>query len=105
MRAGRLRPKVEIQNPTWATDAQGGQTATWATVDKSWAAIEPISQKDRWNSSQNQVWGSHTVTVRYTPTITMASRLVHNGRILNIVSIANVDERNREMQLQCAEEI
>jgi len=102
--AGRLRHRVEIQNPTATPDAQGGQTLAYATVERAWAAIEPVGARDRWATAQMQVWVTHNVTLRYTPTVTMASRLLHGARVLNIVQLTNVDERNRELRLLCAEE-
>lgn len=105
MIAGKLRHRVEIQHATATADAQGGQTKTWATVDRAWASIEPLGSRDRFWTSQMPVWCTHNVTMRYSPNITPQSRILLGSRVLNIVTWTNVDERNKELRLLCAEEL
>jgi len=105
MRAGRLRHLVEIQNSTSTPDDQGGQLKTWSTVEKVWAFVEPMSSREKYFVSQLEVWATHTVTMRYTANVTSHSRIILGSRILSVISIANIQERNREIQLICVEEM
>lgn len=47
---------------------------------------------------------SHRVTMRPPGvTVTPAEQIVFNGRIFNIESVINPEERNQELQLMCRE--
>ena len=41
--------------------------------------------------------------LRYLSTVTAGHRLKFGTRYLNVESVINTDERNRELQLQCKE--
>ncbi len=48
---------------------------------------------------------THRITLRYMSGITPKMRVNYNSRIFDILSVINVGERNRELQLMCRESI
>lgn len=104
MRAGRLRHRVDIEEfaQNKSTDT-GAVTEAWATVATVWASVEPLKGREFIEASQVQSNLSHRVRMRYRPGVTTSHRLVHNGRALNIVSVANLEERNIELEIMCME--
>lgn len=103
MKAGDLRHKVQIQNPTEATDSQGGAEFTWATVATVWAAIEPLSSREQSYRSEIQEIATHKVTMRYTALVTSRSRILFGSRVLDIVSRVSAEERGEQLVLICNE--
>jgi SPP1 family predicted phage head-tail adaptor len=103
MKAGVLRHKVSIQNPSESTDTQGGAEFTWTTVATAWAAVEPLSSREQYWQSQLQTLGTHKVTLRYTALVTSRSRILFGARVFEITNITNTEERNEELTLICVE--
>jgi SPP1 family predicted phage head-tail adaptor len=46
---------------------------------------------------------THVVHGPYRPDITTLARLVFNGRLLNVVAVANLDELGEELEVLCVE--
>ena len=105
MQAGKLRHHLEVQAATETRDAHGGVTRDWRTVDMRWAAVEPLTGRELFEAQQVQ--GRATVRVRMRPygDLTPSHRLKFGDRVLNIDSIQNIDERDREMEVLCVEAI
>lgn len=103
MRAGELRHSVVIESRTLAADSYGGRTETWATFATVWASVEPLSGSEQWRAQQAQSSVSHKVTIRYLSGVDAKMRVKFGTRYLNIGSVRNVEERNRELELLCTE--
>ena len=107
MRAGKLRHRVEIQASTPTQDATGQPIDSWATVTGGtvWAAIEPISGREFVAAGSFQAEVSHFITLRWDSTITLTprNRVKFGTRYFSIVSVRNVEERNRMWELGCKE--
>lgn len=124
MRAGKLRKLVAIEQRDSGQDATGQQAITWTQVAEVYAAIEPISGREliAAQAVQNEV--THDIAIRFLPSglgaqyaledyfdedynveISMAGSLRVNfgGRYFNVLSVRNIDERDRVMMLRCAE--
>ena len=106
MRAGRLRKRLTIQQPTeGSADPLGEKPMTWSDVASVWAEVLPQSGREFYRAQQIHAELSHAISIRYRAGLTPRMRLVLEGRPLNVVAIINVEERNRELLLYCAEEI
>ena len=104
MNAGDLRHRVTIERPDRATDPRTGQAVpTWSAVATVWAAVRPRSAGETEQAKQTVHTVTHEVRLRYTADLTADCRLVLNGRRLNVVSVVNVDERDRELRVQASE--
>lgn len=105
MRTGSLRHYVEIHALTIIEDDLGNQTEEWAKVADVWAAIEPLQGDEKLAAAYIQAETTHKVTIRYLAGITPANRLLFDGRTLEIESVRNLEERNRELVLMCKEKV
>jgi SPP1 family predicted phage head-tail adaptor len=105
MRTGLLRHYVEIHALTIIEDDIGNQTEEWAKVAEVWAAVEPLQGDEKLAAAYIQAETTHKVTIRYLAGITPANRLLFDGRTLEIESVRNLEERNRELQLMCKEKV
>lgn len=107
MRAGRLRHRVWIENPTEVDSGDGlGLVRTWNKVQEIYAAVEPIGSRERLQNNQIEAGITHRVTSRYTASLTTKSRLLFRGRYLHVVGPPiNTDERDREVVVNCEERL
>lgn len=106
MRAGNLRRRIVLQSATETRASDGGVVRTWSAYATVWASVEPLTGREYQNAAQQVSEVSHKVRLRYVPGATRVKsqhRILYNGRIFQIVSVANVEERNREMELMCKE--
>ena len=108
MRAGTLRHRVTLQKPTVVDDGQGGKTTTWTTgqVTDVPAAIEPLMGREAIEASKVQGTMSHRITIRYSSAVsglTPTWRVVFGSRTFEIHAVKQIDERRREVQLECSE--
>lgn len=105
MRAGKLQNRIEVQVATETRDEHGGVTETWDTVVKRWVDIRPLHGRELMLAQQVNSQVTLQVRMRYDKGLTLTSgyRLKHGDRILNIESIVDVKEQNREWLLMCKE--
>lgn len=105
MRAGELRHRVTLQQPAETRNEYGEAERTWSHVATVWAAVEPLSGREYFDSQQRQAAVSTRITLRYQPGITPHMRVLFGARVYEIDSVIDIEERHREMQLMCAEQI
>ncbi len=108
MRAGDLRHQVTLQRRDTLRDSMGGQSLCWTDVCTTRAAITQLSGRELEIARAIHSEVTHGITLRYrpefaNPTRAAALRLRFKGRVFNIVSVNNVDERGRELYLVCSE--
>jgi len=107
---GQARHVVTLENPgTPVPDGDGGYTEGWAPLDPaSWdCAIQAANARALESLAAGTViaQASHIVTGRYHPGITIETRLTFNGRRMNVIYVANRDERGIDSVLLCSEVI
>lgn len=105
MNAGKLRHRATIQQLVNTDDGAGGSIETWQNVATVWAAIEPLRGNERYTAQQVQSTLTHKVTIRYREGIKPQMRLTYKGRIFDIESVIDIEERHRWLELFCSEVI
>jgi len=106
MRSGKLRQSLALQSQTEVQDASGQSEQTWATYTTVWGSVEPLSGNARLTASAVDPTLTHLVRIRYSADVASLSathRISWDSRILQIVSVMNREERNREIELLCRE--
>lgn len=104
MRAGLLRGRWTIQEMSPATqNSLGEETSPWSTVATVWMAVSPLSGREFFAAQATQSEVTHMATMRYRAGIIPKMRLTKGPRVLDIQSVADLDERHRELQLLCVE--
>lgn len=105
MRAGRMRHLVWVERPTTTQTASGEPVLTWERWKQLRCQIEPLQGRERFEAQQVRPEVTHQVRMRYVHGLSPRDRLRYDGRTLNISELTNVNERNREHLLLCAEEL
>jgi SPP1 family predicted phage head-tail adaptor len=103
MRAGTLRRQIVIQQPTQGQDGIGGLTQVWTTFGTSYAAIVPNNGREAIQAQQLSAQQPVLIRMRYLPGVQPKMRALYGTRIFEIASVANLQERNRELELTCVE--
>ena len=104
MRAGRLRHPIDIQAATETRNAHGDVVPEWATIVRRRAAIVPLVGRELMEAKQINSRTTHRLLMRYWADLTPSHRIVHKDRNLNIISIRNLDEAGRDMEVMCVED-
>ena len=94
---------ITIQSPVESVNTLGERVITWSDVDMVHAAVEPIRGREFFAAEQVQAEFSHRVVMRYRDGMTTRMRVLHLGRVLQINTIIDVDERHKELQMMCRE--
>jgi SPP1 family predicted phage head-tail adaptor len=106
--SGAYRHRVTVQAPTPAApDGDGGFTQSWTDADPpTWAVsitVAPRRDGEMAIAGTTIATGANLVRGRYRRDITTATRLGYEGRVFNILTVRDLDERHRVLELVCAE--
>lgn len=101
--AGSLRDVVTIQAPMTVHDPNWGPSEGQAFENVGTARASVIASGGSESVKDKGVQASvkYTVRMRYREDVTSANRLAWSGKVLDIVSVVNVEQRNRELVLEC----
>lgn len=107
MQAGRLKKRVTVQSKAATRDEYGAEVITWQTYMSGWASVEPLRGREYLEARQAQADVDMRVRMRAQPgkRPTPGMRVLFESRTLEIVSVIEVNEAGRELQLMCREQI
>jgi SPP1 family predicted phage head-tail adaptor len=110
VKAGKLRHLVAVERLVDQTPTAEGQPAQeWAPLARRYAAVEPVEGlgggREYLQANALQADLTHQVTVRYLAGVTPKMRVNFGGRILEVISVGNVEERDRMTVLWCKEKV
>jgi SPP1 family predicted phage head-tail adaptor len=82
----------------------GGNIVTWGTVTTCWAAVEPLRGRE-WVESNLDANAEVTgkIVMRYKSGISPTYQVYFGSRTFEILSVIDIDERRKEMQLMVRE--
>jgi SPP1 family predicted phage head-tail adaptor len=103
MRIGEIRHRLTFQKPTYARDANEEDIVTYADFIKVWGAIDWESGRRYLEAKQLNAEVQGVVRIRYREGIEPDWRIKFEGRTLQILSIANIRERDVELQFNVRE--
>lgn len=105
MQSGKLRERVTLQSKTVVRDAFGSEVVTWVISATVWADVRSTDGTEQVESSVDQVVAtiSHSVLIRYMAGLSPSIRVVWQGKVLQILSIVENDNRQRQLILKCNE--
>ena len=102
MMAGQLDQRVVIERRTGATNDWGEPLPdSWLPIVTTWAAVEPLVGREYIAAGALLSEVTARISLRYRPGITAADRVIHDGKVYGITSVADVHSSRRELQLQC----
>lgn len=107
MQAGRLRHRVTIKYKVSTPNALGEEVVIWTDLDTVWASVEPLRGREYMDSRQAQADVDTRIRMRYQDGIAIrpSMRIYFGSRVFEIVSVINVWEKRRELQVMCREHI
>lgn len=103
MRAGDLRHRVTIQQKTVTSDPEGVAVETWTEVATVWAAVEPLRGREYIQAAAVTPEVTTRIRMRYRLGVKPAMRVVHGGRVYDVLSVIDVGGLRRELELMCRE--
>ncbi|MBN2909153.1 phage head closure protein [Polycladomyces sp. WAk] len=103
MRINDLRHRVTLQKKNVIKDSEGLVTETWIDVATVWAAVEPLRGREYFEAAVVNAENIVRIRMRYRDGVKPDMRVIYSGRIFNITSVIDIDERHREMHLMCRE--
>jgi len=105
MQAGKLRTTITIEKVGTAVDANGDVAPTYTYIDKRKAWVRGLTGREFMAAQQTGSDVTNKVTMRYYEGLTPEHRFLVDGRTLEILSVLNVDERNKTMDVMCKENV
>jgi SPP1 family predicted phage head-tail adaptor len=103
LHSGLLQHHVTVQRLTLVPDGGGGGQSVWATLYQPWAYITPVGTWEKMSGMQLESPITHSIYIRYYDDINPRDRIVHRGRIFNIRSIIDMEEKKIFLELKCEE--
>ncbi len=101
---GALRHRVTIEAPALLTDAGGGASETWMPIAEVFAEIVPASGREVVTADRISAEASHRITLRFRADVGPTARIRFGTRAFDILSVRNLNERNRWLVCDCKEE-
>ena len=99
MRVGQLRQRVLLQRKSYEQDQKSGaMVETWQNVANVWASIEPLSVREFIASQAMQAEITARAVIRYRADMEATMRLIHRGKIYNIIGI--LADKNSGLEYQ-----
>ncbi len=107
MRAGQLRHRVTIQTMNSTSDGMGGFAVSWTNSKTVYAAIWPLSGKERLVAQQVGSETNYRIRIRYTENVTPANRLKlgDTTTYFDIQQVINPDLKNVYLEMMCRESV
>jgi SPP1 family predicted phage head-tail adaptor len=103
VRAGQLRHVVEVQESTDSRNAHGGITPSWTTIKRRRFQFVDSRGREFQLAKATNADMTHLLKGRYWQGLTTENRFLFNGRVLEIDSVVNTNERDVEYLVQCRE--
>lgn len=101
MRAGRLDKRVQLQQPTTATNGVADAVQTFVTYASVWASVEDTRGREFMNNQQVQNQVSTRIRLRYRDDVKPDHRVLYDGVVYDIQSVVNPMKRGDGLQLMC----
>lgn len=109
MRAGRLRHRLVVEQPSVTQDDAGSEVAGFATVATVWAGIEPLKGNEFAQDGQILASVDTLIVVRWSPQLAAMSakwRLrfpeLTNPITYNVQNVVHTNMGQRELRVMCS---
>lgn len=105
---GQMRTRLVYEEEAAAAhDAHGNPVATWGPVCELWARVRPLKGSEEARADRVSGSRQHEVTCRFDPRIRTTGRLriKGTGRVMQIDSIVDWEERRVELTIAATESV
>lgn len=97
------RHLLTIEQPSNSLNDFGETTQTWSTFATVFGAVQGIAGREYIIANNKSAEMDYRIFTEYVDNVKPTMRVKFGSRIFAIVSVINVDELNRELQLLCKE--
>lgn len=105
MQAGQLRRRITIEKKVTDQDAAGQEKEQWYPYAQRWAAIEPLTGREKLAAEQVDAELSHKITMRYLSGVVAKMRIKYGTRYFDIRSVMNIKEQGAQLELMATEKV
>lgn len=100
---GELRHRLTLEERQQTADGAGGFTTSWVSVADLWAKLTPAGGAEGVEAGRLAGKSAFEIVIRYRPGVGPAMRFRFGTRVFEILSAANVGERNHWLRCLCEE--
>lgn len=104
MKAGKLRHKIIIEEPTETQDAYGQPVKTWTTFKTRRASYNNLSGNEKFVSQQVNSESKVAFTVRHITGVTTKMRIYFDSRYFNILYVNDINGIDKMLRIECEEQ-
>ena len=104
----RTELRVQVLSGTTSADSRGHSQETYKTVDRLWAAVRQLRGDEAIVAREQFGVATHEVEHDYNDHVTQTARYIvaeSTARVLNVVTVDDVDGRRRTQRVTVREEI
>lgn len=95
---GEFRVPATYERPVVANDSVGQPIQTWEPVFSGLIAVRPLSARELYYAQSTRSETTHRIACRYRPEVKSEGRFrLASGRVFNLASVLNLEERNAEL--------
>jgi SPP1 family predicted phage head-tail adaptor len=99
----RRQTTLTIEEDVIGNELAGEPATTSQEFARAFGAIMPLTGNEYVRAQQMDATVSHKIRTEYIAGVNPRMRLKHGDRTFNVVSVVNVEERNRELEWMCTE--
>lgn len=103
IRSGRLRHRVELQEPTVAQNTVGELVTTWTTIATVPAEVLDLRGREYLTAREAHAETTTKITLRYRDDLTRLWRVKHGARVFDVEAVVDLQGRRRVLELMCKE--
>ena len=100
---GSLRDRVQLQRKDMSADLVGGHATSFTPLATVWARVKSLRGRERREADGRSTIVSHTVVMRYRADLNAGDQIAYRGRILEVLSAADLNGRRAYLSCSCAE--
>ena len=93
MQAGSLKHQIELQRRTETMGAGRRVVETWETYARGRAALRQSGTSEFLAGPGETEVNNAVFLIRFVPGVSVADRILHDGRVWNVVAIAEIGRR------------
>ncbi|WP_031405272.1 phage head closure protein [Geobacillus vulcani] len=103
MNPGLFRHRITFQSFSETTNENGFPVQDWTDVKTVWAMIKTLQGREYYQAATTQNENTIRFVIRYATGINPDMRIKYKGRMFEILSVINDDERNVTMTIVAKE--
>ena len=100
---GALRARLVLEEPVRTQDGGGGTSESWIAVATVWGQIEARPGGEAIQADRVTATVLHNITIRYRAGVLPEMRFRTGTRIFHILSVADIEDRDRWLICRCEE--